>query len=123
VDRSGQRLLHLINIGPTAAGFALSYRGRPVLAGRRLRLPARTRVMLPHGVRVGAATLLETSCELAEPMTGDGVVVLRPTHGDDTDVAVFDTAPTTVDGGTVSAEGATCTVTASGPDLVRISFT
>ena len=122
VDRAGQRLLHLMNVGPTRAEFALSYRGRPVLAGRRLRLPARTGVMLPHGVRVGAATLLETSCELAEP-TGNGSVALRPTHGDGTDVAVFDTAPTTVDGGSISAEGATYTVTAHGADPVRIHFT
>ena len=41
---------------------ALSYRDRPVLAGRRLRLDARAGLMLPYGIRVGdRATLVETT--------------------------------------------------------------
>ena len=78
--------------------------------------------MLPHDVRIGTTTLLEITCELAEAIHY-GSLALRPTHGDGTDVAVFDTAPTTVDGGSISAEGATYTVTAHGADPVRIHFT
>jgi beta-galactosidase len=115
VDTSGQRLLHLLNVGPAATEFALSYRNRPVLAGRRLRLPARTGVMLPYGVRVGRSTLLETTCELVS-LTG-AEVVLRPTQDGD-DVAAFDTEPVTVDGGDVSGS----TVRPHGPGPVRIRF-
>jgi beta-galactosidase len=115
VDTSGQRLLHVLNVGPTDAGFALSYRDRSVLDGRRLHLPARSGVMLPYGVRVGTATLVETTCELVD-RTGDGVV-LRPTQGTRGDVAVFDRAPTEVEGG--SAEGPVVTVTSA---RVRVRF-
>ena len=83
-----------------------------MLSGRRLALPARTGVMLPYGVRVGACTLIETTCELVRRDGGE--VVLRPTQ-ESADVAVFDTEPTAVDGGDVSADGARFTVTARAP--------
>jgi beta-galactosidase len=118
VDRFGQRLLHLLNIGPTVAEFALTFLGRPVFAGRRLRLPARTGVMLPHGVRVGGATLLESTCELAGLAAGE--VTLRPTQAGD--VAAFDTRPTTVDGGEVATDGDRYTVTARSTDPIRVRF-
>jgi beta-galactosidase len=115
VDTSGQRLLHILNLGPTDADFALSYRDRPVLTGRRLHVPARAGVMLPYGVSVGTATLLETTCELVA-RTGDEVV-LRPTQGPRGDLAVFDRDPADVDGGT--ADGPVVTATDA---RVRVRF-
>lgn len=116
VDSSGQRLLHLLNVGPTDATFALSYRGRPVLDGRRLATPARSGVMLPHGVRVGGATLVETTCELVSRAGAE--VALRPTQPTRGDVAVFDRPPLSVDGGTAAGP----VVTASGRGVVRVRF-
>ncbi|GIJ65756.1 beta-galactosidase [Virgisporangium ochraceum] len=115
VDTSGQRLLHVLNLGPSDADFALSYRDRPVLTGRRLHVPARAGVMLPYGVGVGTATLLETTCELVA-RTGDEVV-LRPTQGPHGDLAVFDRDPADVDGGT--ADGPVVTATDA---RVRVRF-
>jgi beta-galactosidase len=76
--------------------------------------------MLPQGVRVGGATLLESTCELA----GLGVdeVTLRPTQGPGADVSLFDVWPTTVDGGEVAADGGRFTVTARSADPVRVRF-
>ena len=71
--------------------------------------------MLPHDVRIGTTTLLEITCELAEAIHY-GSLALRPTHGDGTNVAVFDTAPTTVDGGGLWPEGMTHTMTAHQAD-------
>ena len=108
VDRAGQRLLHLINVAPSPVDLALHWRDRPVLTGRRLRLPARAGLILPYGVRVGPATLVETTCELVSRT--DCEVVLRPTQGED--VAVFDTdRPVQVDRGEVHTAGSRVIVT------------
>jgi beta-galactosidase len=115
VDTAGQRLLHLLNIGPTDATFSLSYRDKRLLDGRRLYVPARTGAMLPYGVRVGPATLLETTCELIS-RTGTEVV-LRPTQGARGDVAVFDREPAAVNGAT--AQGRTVTTVSPAPIRVR----
>jgi beta-galactosidase len=120
VDGAGQRLLHLLNVAPTPTALALTFRGRPLLGGRRLRLPARAGLMLPYGVRVGPATLVETTGELGAVQ--DGAVVLRPTQPDG-DVAVFaSAAPVTADRGTVrqSPDGR-WVVTVEGPEPVRIA--
>lgn len=116
VDTAGQRLLHLLNVGPTDATFSLSYRNKLLLDGRRLYVPARAGAMLPYGVRVGPATLLETTCELIS-RTGSEVL-LRPTQGARGDVAVFDREPVAVDG--AKAAGRVVTTTSSRP--VRIHF-
>jgi beta-galactosidase len=116
VDTQGQRLLHLLNLGPTDTTFALSYRGTPVLDGRRLRIAARAGLMLPYGVRVGAATLLETTCELVSRTGPD--VVLRPTQAALGDVAVFDREPASVEGG--EARGPIVTATTAAP--IRVTF-
>jgi beta-galactosidase len=121
VDRAGQRLLHLLNVAPTPTSFGLALRGRPLLGGRRLRLGARAGLMLPYGVRVGgAATLVETTGELAD--LADGGVTLRPTQPDG-DVAVLETArPVTASTGTVTAGGGRATVAFTGPDPVRVTI-
>jgi beta-galactosidase len=116
VDTAGQRLLHLLNVGPTDTEFALSYRDRPLLNGRPLFLPARSGVMLPYGVRVGTATLLETTCELISRTADE--VLLRPTQGPRGDVAVFNHPPASVEGAT--ATGAVVTTDSPGP--IRIRF-
>ena len=113
MDRTGQRLLHLLNVAPTPTTLALSYRDRPVLAGRRLRLDARAGLMLPYGIRVGdRATLVETTAELVA-RTG-GTVVLRPTQ-EDVDIAVLETdLPVTTDRGSVQGGDGRTTVTMPG---------
>jgi beta-galactosidase len=116
VDTQAQRLLHLLNIGPIDATFTLSYRDTPVLDGRRLHVPARAGLMLPYGVRVGAAMLMETTCELISRTSTE--VVLRPTQAAFGDVAVFDRNPTTVDGADLN--GSVVTATSTTP--IRITF-
>ncbi|GAA2216587.1 hypothetical protein ACFY2R_05810 [Micromonospora olivasterospora] len=100
VDRAGQRLLHLVNVAPSAVTVGLGWHGRPVLGGRRLRVPARTGLILPYGVTVGAATLVETTCELIS--RGGDWALLRPTQGDDVVVLATD-RPVAADRGTVEA--------------------
>ena len=121
VDRAGQRLLHLLNVAPSAVEFGLRHRDRPVLSGRRLRIPARTGLILSAGVRVGAATLVETSCE---PVSrSDSEVLLRPTQAED--LAVFSTdRRVRADRGQVDVDGATVTVTIRSADRapVRVTF-
>jgi beta-galactosidase len=129
VDPLGQRLLHLINVAPSAMTSALTYRDEPFLGGRRLRLPARTGLMLPFGIRVGDATLVATTCELVERDRSE--VVLRPTQ--DEDVVVFDVGaidadrPVHADRGEVSVAGTRVTVTlrrdeaANRPVRIRVS--
>ncbi|MFI6262655.1 beta-galactosidase [Micromonospora sp. NPDC051006] len=121
VDRAGQRLLHLINVAPSPVTVALGWHGTPVLAGRRLRVPARTGLILPYGIRVGAATLVETTCEL---VALDGAtVLLRPTQGDDKVVLATD-RPVSASRGTVHVGDGRVTVRLPGaPDEepVRIS--
>ncbi|MFC7546700.1 beta-galactosidase [Plantactinospora sp. GCM10030261] len=121
VDRSGQRLLHLVNVAPSPVEFTLRHRDEPVLAGRRLRVGARTGLMLPVGVRVGPATLVESSCEVVS-RTGSEVV-LRPTQ--DEDVAVFATdRAVRADRGEVAVANGRTTVTVRAPgDLIRVTLT
>jgi beta-galactosidase len=108
VNPAGERLLHLVNVGPAPTEFGLTWHGAPVLDGRRLRLPARAGVMLPYGVRVGAATLVETTCEL---VSRDGSSMrLRPTQA--VDLVVLDTDRTvTASRGHVDASGRRVRVT------------
>ncbi|ROT28189.1 beta-galactosidase [Micromonospora sp. HM5-17] len=108
VDRSGQRLLHLINVAPSPVTAALTYRGEPFLGGRRLRVPARGGLMLPVGLRFDGALLTGTSCELVE-RTGSAMV-LRPTQRED--VVVLDTdRPVRADRGELVVDGSRVTVT------------
>ncbi|KAB1916253.1 hypothetical protein F8274_00735 [Micromonospora sp. AMSO31t] len=121
VDPVGQRLLHLVNVAPSAVTLALAWQGVPVLAGRRLRVPARTGLILPYGIRVGDATLVETTCEL---VSRDGnTVLLRPTQGDDEVVLATD-RPITASRGSVHGTQGRVTVRLSGgpdDDPVRIT--
>ncbi|WP_446215341.1 beta-galactosidase [Micromonospora sp. IBHARD004] len=113
VDRAGQRLLHLLNVAPSAVEFTLRHRDRPVLSGRRLRIPARAGLMLPAGLRVGAATLVETSCELVSRSADE--VLLRPTQAED--VAVFSTdRQVSAEDGHVTVDGNQVTVTIRSAD-------
>ncbi|MFE9201221.1 beta-galactosidase [Micromonospora sp. NPDC007230] len=119
VDRSGQRLRHLINVAPSTLEFSLWHRDEPVLSGRRLRIGARAGLMLPAGVRVGPATLLESSCELVARNGSE--VLLRPTQTED--VAVFATdRPVHADRGEVTVAGGrtTLTVRATDGEPVRV---
>jgi beta-galactosidase len=63
-------------------------------------VPARTGLILPYGVRVGAAMLVETTCELVS-RDGDSVL-LRPTQGGDEVVLATD-RPVTTSRGVVHA--------------------
>ncbi|MEU5725554.1 beta-galactosidase [Micromonospora sp. NPDC047738] len=119
VDRSGQRLRHLINVAPSAIEFSLWHRDEPVLSGRRLRIGARAGLMLPAGVRVGPATLLESSCELVARNGSE--VLLRPTQTEDVTVFATD-RPVHADRGEVTvAEGrTTLTVRATDGEPVRV---
>jgi beta-galactosidase len=106
VDPSGQRLLHLVNVAPSPVTFALTHHGEPFLGGRRLRLPARSGLILPAAVRVGGAMLVATTRELVA--REDAEVVLRPTQDED----VFDTdQPVRPDRGEMNVVGSQVTVT------------
>ncbi|WNM39238.1 beta-galactosidase [Micromonospora halotolerans] len=114
VDPAGQRLLHLVNVAPSAVTLTLSWQGVPVLAGRPLRVPARTGLILPYGIRVGAATLVETTCEL---VSRDGnTVLLRPTQGDDEVVLATDRPITASRGSVHGAQGRVTVRISGGPD-------
>jgi beta-galactosidase len=121
VDRAGQRLLHLVNVAPSAVTVALNWHGEPVLTGRRLRVPARTGLILPYGVRVADATLVETTCDLVAHH-GDEVL-LRPTQGDDEVVLATDRPVGASRGSVTVAGGRTIVRLPGGPDdePVRIS--
>ncbi|MFD9947650.1 hypothetical protein [Nonomuraea sp. NPDC059022] len=68
-DPGGQRLVHLLNVGPVDQSLVLSRDGRPLFGGRRIDLPARSGLMLPEGVMLpeGAGDLAWSTCELAGP--------------------------------------------------------
>jgi beta-galactosidase len=119
VDATGQRLLHLVNVAPTPAAVALTHHGAPLLDGRPVRIAARGGLMLPMGLRVGAATLVETTCEVVART--DAGTTLRPTQGGG-DVAVFETdRPVAVSRGRVVPDGTRVTVTVDGPDPFTIT--
>jgi beta-galactosidase len=117
VDRTGQRLLHLVNVAPVPARVALT--GAPGLVGRPLWIAARGGLMLPMGLRVGPATLVATTCEVVA-RTG-ARIALRPTQPDG-DVAVFDTDRSlSVSRGEVSVDGTRVSVTTSGPEPFSVT--
>jgi beta-galactosidase len=60
VDRSGQRLLHLVNVAPSAIEFGLWHRDKPVLAGPRQRKGAPPGLMLPARTGHAAGEQLRT---------------------------------------------------------------
>ena len=114
VDRRGQRLLHLVQVGPSPADVTVRHRGTPYLDGRAIHLPARSGVVLPAGIDVVGGSLLESTCEVVA-LEGQPVerLVLRPTqgaHGRD-DVAVLRTDSEVVtDRGAVTVEAGRATV-------------
>ncbi|GAB3933191.1 beta-galactosidase [Micromonospora vulcania] len=122
VDRTGQRLLHLVNVAPSAVTVTLSWHGTPVLDGRAIRVPARTGLILPYGIRVGDATLVETTCEVAWT-DGDSIGV-RPTQGDDVVVLATERPVTTSRGTVTTADGRVTVRLPAGPadEPVRITL-
>lgn len=122
VNPAGERLLHLVNVGPSPADFGLTWHGAPVLGGRRLHLPARAGVMLPYGLPVGEATLVETSCELVSRDASS--LLLRPTQ--DIDLVVLETdREVTASRGEVDVSNGRVTVTVRrdrGAEPVRVAL-
>ncbi|MFD2081240.1 beta-galactosidase [Actinopolymorpha cephalotaxi] len=75
VDGDGQRLLHLINVGPVDQSFVVSDGTGPLFDGARVHLPARSGRILPLNVRTEDGVLAWSTCELAG--VGDGALLLR----------------------------------------------
>lgn len=49
VSAGGERLLHLINVAPSAVMLSVSHYGQPALGGRRITMPARSGLILAVG--------------------------------------------------------------------------
>ncbi|MGZ4580110.1 MAG: beta-galactosidase [Nocardioidaceae bacterium] len=77
-DRSGQRLLHLLNVAPTAQRFTVTVDDAPAAGGEEIRLPARSGLMLPVDVRLEGAVLRWATTELDGRGDGSTVLLRRP---------------------------------------------
>jgi beta-galactosidase len=120
VDDAGRRLLHLVNVAPVAVSVRLTVAGVPYLDGRRLAVPARTGMMLPHGIPLGGGVLAGSSCELAG--LADGTAVLRPTQPGGDVISLIASGPVTASRGAVAVAGDQVTVTVDGPEPVRVTL-
>jgi beta-galactosidase len=87
VSSKGQRLLHLLNVAPSAVSLSLSYRRQTIFGGHRLEMPARSGMVLPYGVQCGIGRIVESTAEIVD--LGDHSIALRPTQ--DKDVIVLET--------------------------------
>ncbi|SDS78494.1 beta-galactosidase [Actinopolymorpha singaporensis] len=76
-DDRGQRLLHLINVGPVDQAIVVHDGAGPLFDGARVHLPARAGRMLPLNVRTGDGVLAWSTCELAG--VRDGTLLVRRT--------------------------------------------
>jgi beta-galactosidase len=74
VDARGQRLLHLLNVAPTAQVFRADIDGAAFAGGEAIHLPARAGLMLPVDVRLDGGVLRWATTELDG--AGDGSTVL-----------------------------------------------
>ena len=104
VSSKGDRLLHLLNVAPQQVSLTLRYKGKTLWKGRRLKMRAKSGLILPLGVSVGASRILESTAEIARITTTPfrrGVKV-RPTQ--EMDLVVLDTT-----------SGVNC----SGGDIIR----
>ncbi|MET9023292.1 beta-galactosidase [Actinopolymorpha sp. NPDC004070] len=77
VDGHGQRLLHLINVGPVDQAVVVSDASGPLFDGAPVHLPARSGRMLPLNVRTEDGVLAWSTCELAG--VRDGALLVRRT--------------------------------------------
>lgn len=103
----GQRLLHLVNVAPTERTFTVRYKGKLLLNGRRLSLPARGNVLLPISVKLDGAEIVASTAEILHK-TGEAVT-LRPTQQNDR-VVLHTTRQVQCKQGTVSKRGNRVTV-------------
>ncbi|MDR3612709.1 MAG: beta-galactosidase [Candidatus Obscuribacterales bacterium] len=84
----GERLLHVINVAPYAVAYRLrDSKGRDVFK-RKLRIPARSGVMLPFGVKTKHATIVKSTAEIVQE--GRKSLLFRPTQKIDTIVLKTD---------------------------------
>jgi beta-galactosidase len=116
-DGSGQRLLHLVNVAPSAQTFTAALGQAPVAGGFRFQLAARSGLMLPLDVRLDGAVLRWSTAELDG--AGDGsTVVLR--RGEGPGQALLETARgVTADAGaevSSTAEGQLVSWSGGSPD-------
>ena len=81
VSANSQRLLHLINVAPQAVSFQLRYRGKLILGGRQLTVPARSGMILPRGVRYNKVTIKESTAEILQ--MDDAKLIVSPTQNED----------------------------------------
>jgi beta-galactosidase len=81
LSQKGERLLYLVNVAPQAVSFHLRHRGRAVFHGRRITVPARGSMLLPHGVRRNDVTIVQSTAEIVQ--FDDGKVIVNPTQNTD----------------------------------------
>jgi beta-galactosidase len=79
-DRSGQRLLHLLNVAPVPQAFTVTVDGTPAIGGAQLRLAPRSGLMLPVDVHLDGAVLRWATAEL-DGHTDGSTVLFRRTRG------------------------------------------
>ena len=75
-DHRGQRLLHLLNVAPTAQVFRAEIDGAAFAGGETIHLPARAGLMLPVDVRLEGGVLRWATTEL-DGAGDDATVLLR----------------------------------------------
>jgi beta-galactosidase len=85
---TGERLIHLINVASYAVPLKLSLDGRPCFRGRTIQVPAQTGFILPAGVCVGKAMIVNSTAELVS--VEENAVTVRPTQNSK-DIVVLDT--------------------------------
>jgi beta-galactosidase len=108
-DARGQRLLHLVHVGPAEVDLSLRHRDTPYLGGRRIRMPARSGLVLPAGVDLEGGRLMASTCEIVS-LAGDRVL-LRPTQPDEDVVLIRTDRTVRSSRGTVATDAGLVTVT------------
>jgi beta-galactosidase len=107
-DRSGQRLLHLLNVGPVAVAGSVSVDGDPYLGGRTVRVPARAGLVLPLRVDLVGARLVGSTAEVHH--LAPDHLVLHPTQDLGDVVRIETDRPVTASRGEVVREDGVVTV-------------
>jgi beta-galactosidase len=107
-NSNGERLVHLVNVGPTPVSFTLAHDDAPLLDGQTLTMPARSVLTLPVGIAIDGGLLLASSAELVSRAARE-ITVRRSQVAD---VLVFDTErEVSTEHGTVSRFGRRSVVT------------
>ncbi len=78
ITPNGERLLHVINVAPYEVTYRLRDNKGRDLFKRKLRIPARSGVMLPFGVKMNFATIVKSTAEIAHQ--GRKTLLFRPTQ-------------------------------------------